>query len=41
MRPDEVRPGVITDFGDNGGVVGFEVMAASKVAREMQFAVGG
>ncbi len=39
---DEVRPGVIADFGYDGGVVGFEVMEASKVVqqtREMQFAV--
>jgi len=39
---DEVRPGVIADFGEDGGVVGFEVLQASKVVeqtREMQFAV--
>ena len=39
---DEIRPGVIADFGYDGGVVGFEVMQASKVvekAGEMQFAV--
>ena len=39
---DEVRPGVIADFGFDGGVVGFEVLEASKVVeqtREMQFAV--
>ena len=39
---DEVRPGVIADFGYDGGVVGFEVLGASKVVeqtREMQFAV--
>jgi uncharacterized protein YuzE len=39
---DEVRPGVIADFGYDGGVVGFEVLQASKVVeqtREMQFAV--
>ncbi len=39
---DEVRPGVIADFGYDGGVVRFEVMQASKVvenAREIQFAV--
>ena len=28
---DEVRPGVIADFGYDGGVVGFEVLEASKV----------
>jgi uncharacterized protein YuzE len=41
---DEVRPGVIADFGYDGGVVGFEVLEASKVVeqtREMQFAVAG
>ena len=39
---DEVRPGVIADFGFDGGVVGFEILQASKVVeqtREMQFAV--
>ena len=38
---DEVRPGVIADFGYDGGVVGFEILDASKVVeqtREMQFA---
>ena len=41
---DEVRPGVIADSGYDGGVVGFEIMQASKVvqnAREIQFAVSG
>ena len=28
---DEIRPGVIADFGYDGGVVGFEIMQASKV----------
>ncbi len=40
---DEVRPGVIADFGYDGGVVRFEIMRASSVvenAREIQFAVG-
>jgi len=39
---DEVRPGVIADFGFDGGVVGFEILQASKVVeqtREMQFAI--
>ena len=39
---DEVRPGVIADFGHDGGVVRFEIMQASQVvanAREIQFAV--
>jgi hypothetical protein len=37
-----VRPGVIADFGYDGGVVRFEVLSASKVVdrtREMQFAL--
>ena len=41
---DEVRPGVIADFGYDGGVIGFEILQASKVveqAGEMQFAVAG
>jgi uncharacterized protein YuzE len=40
---DEVRPGIIVDFGDDGSVVRFEIMQASKVVqntREIQFAVG-
>lgn len=40
---DEVRPGVIADFGYDGGVVRFEILGASKVVqntREIQFAVG-
>ena len=40
---EEVRPGVVADYGYDGGVVRFEVLRASKVvenAREMQFAVG-
>jgi uncharacterized protein YuzE len=39
---DEVRPGVVADFGHDGGVVGFEVLEASKVVeqtREMQCAI--
>lgn len=39
---DEVRPGVIADFGHDGGVVGFEILSASRVVeriQEMQFAV--
>ncbi len=41
---DEVRPGVIADFGYDGGLVRLEIMQASKVVsatREIQFAVGG
>ena len=40
---DEVRPGVIADFGYDDMVVRFEVMHASKAvanAREMQFVYG-
>ena len=39
---EEVRPGVVADYGYDGGLVRFEVLRASKVvenAREMQFAV--
>jgi uncharacterized protein YuzE len=39
---DEVRPGVIADFGYDGGIVRCEIMQASKVvknAREIRFAV--
>ena len=28
---DEVRPGVIADFGYDGGIVRFEIMQASRV----------
>jgi uncharacterized protein YuzE len=28
---DEVRPGVIADFGQDGGVVRFEILQASRV----------
>ena len=41
---DEVRPGVIADFGYDGGVVGFEILEASKVVektRECEFAIEG
>ena len=40
---DEVREGLLVDYGYDGGVVRFEVLRASKVvekANEMQFAVG-
>jgi uncharacterized protein YuzE len=40
---DEVRPGVIADFGYDGRVVRFEILDASEVVqntREMQFVVG-
>ena len=41
---DEVRPGVIADFGYDGGIIRFEIMQASKVVgntKEMQFEVSG
>jgi uncharacterized protein YuzE len=41
---DEVRPGVIADFGKDGGVVRFEVLRASRVvedAEQVQFATTG
>jgi hypothetical protein len=44
FSPHEVRPGIIADFGDDGGVVRFKVLDASKVVgrtREMQFALAG
>jgi len=40
---DEIRPGVIADFGYDGGIVRFEILDASKVVentREVQFAFG-
>jgi len=40
---DEVRDGIVVDYGYDGGVVRFEVLRASKVVEktnEMQFAVG-
>ena len=39
---DEVRPGVIADFGYDGGLVRLEILQASKVVqntREIQFAI--
>jgi len=27
---DEIRPGVIADFGDDGGIVRFEILRASQ-----------
>jgi uncharacterized protein YuzE len=38
----ELRPGVIADFGYDGGIVRLEILQASKVVqntREIQFAV--
>ena len=40
---DEIRPGIIADFGYDGGIVRFEILDASKViqnTREIQFAIG-
>jgi uncharacterized protein YuzE len=40
---DEVREGIVVDYGYDGGVVRFEILRASKVVdktNEMQFAVG-
>jgi len=31
---DEIRPGVIADFGYDGGVVGFEILQASKMVEQ-------
>lgn len=39
---DEVRPGVIADFGNDGGIVRFEILRASRVVaspREVEFAL--
>lgn len=41
---DEVRPGIIADFGYDDGIVRFEILQASRVVqntREFQFALGG
>jgi len=42
QESDEVRPGVIADFGEDGGVVRFEILRASRVVEntgEVQFAL--
>lgn len=31
---DEVRPGVIADFGYDGGIVRFEILSASRVVTQ-------
>ena len=44
QESDEVRPGVIADFGEDGGVVRFEILRASRVvedAERVQFATTG
>jgi len=33
---DEIRPGLIADFGYDGGVVRFEIMQASQVVQNTQ-----
>ena len=33
---DEVRPGVIADFGEDGGVVRFEVLRSSQVVEDAE-----
>ena len=33
---DEVRPGVIADFGKDGGVVRFELLRASRVVEDTE-----
>ena len=41
---DEIRPGVIADYGYDGKVIRFEILDASQKignAKEMQFAVTG
>lgn len=43
-KSDEVRPGVIADFGPDGGVVRFEAPRASRVIKDasrVQFATTG
>jgi uncharacterized protein YuzE len=42
QESDEVRPGVIADFGYDGGLVRLEILQASQVVqntREIQFAI--
>lgn len=42
QESDEIRPGIIADFGTDGKVVRFEILRASQTvqkATEMQFAV--
>lgn len=41
---DEIRPGMIVDFGYDDGVVGIEILEASKVVEEtcaVEFTPGG
>lgn len=42
LESDEVRPGLIADFGPDGRIVRFEILEASDVVentREVQFAL--
>jgi uncharacterized protein YuzE len=42
LESDEIKPGIIADFGYDGGIVRFEVLRASQVVEktnEIQFAV--
>lgn len=42
QESDEIRPGVVADFGYDGRVVRIEILEASKVVqktREIQFAI--
>jgi len=44
QESDEVRPGVIADFGADGGIVRFEILRASAVVddpRDVRFATTG
>jgi len=34
QETEEVRPGILVDFGDDGGVVRFEILDASKQVQE-------
>lgn len=40
---DEIRPGVVADFGYDGQIVSFEILQASTIVQktqEIQFAIG-
>lgn len=44
QESDEVRPGVIADFGEDGGVVRLEILRASRVVEDterVEFAATG
>jgi uncharacterized protein YuzE len=43
QESDEIREGVIADFGYDGGIVRFEILNATKVVdktKEVRFAIG-